>query len=126
MMHQLISGMTCPEVEGKEGSSPKPNRLSSSVLPLERLPPQPVFQKPRMSENKFLDLTKEVLLATAELLRNETDVGILHSIKLPEKTEFDNFLPPPDGKCVTMVVRTDIHMAVFCLFRHLDTRIEVS
>jgi hypothetical protein len=97
MMHQLISGKTCPEVKGKDGSSPK---------------------------NDYLDLTKEVLLATAELLRDETNVGILHSMKLPEKTEFNKLLPPPDGKCVTMVVRTDIYMAVFCLFSHLDIIME--
>jgi hypothetical protein len=86
----------------------------------------PLSEKPRTSKNEVLDMNKEVLLAVAELLRNDTAVGILHSLKFPEKTEFDMILPPRDGKCATMAVRPDIHMAVLCLLVHLDTRMEMS
>ena len=67
-------------------------------------------EKPGTSKNELLDMNEEMLLAVAELLQNDTAVGILHSIKLPEKTEFDMFLPPRDGKCVTMVVRPSIQI----------------
>jgi hypothetical protein len=82
----------------------------------------PLSEQPRTSKNEFLDMIKEVLLAVAELFRNDTAVGILHSMKLPEKTEFDMILPPHDGKCVTMVVRPDTHMAVLSLLMQLHAR----
>jgi hypothetical protein len=77
----------------------------------------PLSENPTHAENVFLDINKDMLLAVAELLRNDTAVGILHSIKLPEKTQFH--LPPHDGKCITT------HMAVLCLLMHLGTRIGV-
>ena len=62
----------------------------------EKAPPaRSVSQKPdkRKSKLEILDVQNEMLLATVELLRNDTARGILHSIDLPKESEYENMLP---------------------------------
>src|ERR1700691_6276456 len=76
VMGQLDTGRLCPE----------PARQSSPV--------RSVAQKPNKSKSKLeiLEFQNEVLLATVELLQNETARGILHSIELPKDSETEQYL----------------------------------
>jgi hypothetical protein len=80
--------------------------LSDPVLPPEARLARSTFQKPSTSttHGPLAELNNEMLLAAAELLRNETVAGILHSIILPEKNAYDYLLPVStrESKCSTM------------------------
>ena len=80
--------------------------LSDPALLSEAILARSTFQKPSTSTTRgaFAELNNEMLLGAAELLRNETAVGILHSIKLPEKSESDHYLPVStrESECSTM------------------------
>jgi hypothetical protein len=77
-MGQLDTGRLCPEKQ-----PPGAGRTRS------------ISQKPNKSKSKLeiLDVQKEMLMATAEILQNGTARDILHSINLPKKSEYDNMLP---------------------------------
>jgi hypothetical protein len=95
VMGQLDTGRICADPVGEKPLSPRRSSMSNPVPPPETGPARSVFQKPstRKSKLEILDIQNEMLLGVAELLRNETARGILHSVKLPEKTEYDNMLP---------------------------------
>ena len=70
--------------------------------------PWTLSKPPPTRDNQTLELIQlnnEVLLAVVELLRNDTAVGILHSMKFTERPGSVYNHGQHDGKCVTMVVR---------------------
>jgi hypothetical protein len=91
VMGQLDTGRLCPE---PKQAAIRQSSLSNPKLHTEAGPVRSVSQKPNRSKSKLeiLDFQNEVLLATVELLRNETARGILHSIELPQNSETEMYL----------------------------------
>jgi hypothetical protein len=93
VMGQLDTGRVCPEHKGQQPERTRQRTPSHAA----RTPgtARTVSQEPdrRKGKLEILEIQNEMLLATGELLRNETARGILHSIELPKKSEYDDYLP---------------------------------
>jgi len=125
MVHETVSGGRCANPAEAKTSPPKGYRLSNPALHITARLGGSVFQKPdaRKNEPETLDVNSAMLLAVAELLRNETVVGILHSINVSENPKHDNVPPGRDGKCITMPYSL---MCSYYLLRRLKARNRVK
>jgi hypothetical protein len=107
----LVTGRICAPGPGKEKrlTSMKHDQ-SDPAYPLEDPSARLEYQKPYGDKDKFdeLELNTDMLFGIAEILRNETARDILHSIKMPEKTEFDGLVPPRDRKYSPLTVLLSI------------------
>jgi hypothetical protein len=94
VMGQLDAGRICPEPKGAAPPAIRQSSLSNPELHPDAGTVRSVSQKPNKSQSKLeiLEFQNEVLLATVEMLRNETARGILHSIELPKDSEYEQYL----------------------------------
>jgi hypothetical protein len=92
VMGQLDTGRLCAEPKQAGSPTGRPSRIPEPELRPGLV--RSVSQKPNRSKSKLeiLEFQNEMLLATAELLRNETARGILHSINLPKSSEYEQYM----------------------------------